>query len=104
MAISVEEVRTVARLARLSLDEDRVEEVAHELGKILGYVDQLSELDTSDVEPTLQVGGAGAPLRDDVVRGGLRPQSAYAEAPRTSDSGFLVPGFVDESGGRKEGA
>lgn len=104
MAISVDEVRTVARLARLSLDEGRVEELARELGKILGYVDQLNELDTSEVEPTLQVGGAGAPLREDRVFMGLSPEVAYAQAPRTSADGFLVPGFVDESAGRKEGA
>ncbi|OQX67034.1 MAG: aspartyl/glutamyl-tRNA(Asn/Gln) amidotransferase subunit C [Sorangiineae bacterium NIC37A_2] len=104
MAISVDEVRTVARLARLALDEARVEELAHELGKILGYVDQLNELDTSNVEPTLQVGTLSAPLREDVVRPGLEAVAAYREAPRTSPDGFLVPGFVDESSGKKGGA
>lgn len=104
MAISVDEVRTVARLARLDLDEDRVAGLAEELGKILGYVDLLNELDTSEVEPTLQVGAEGAPLREDVVQAGLSPEVVYGQAPRTSGSGFLVPGFVDESGGLKGGA
>ena len=97
MTITLKEVQTVAGLARLSLSDSHAESLTHELSKILEYVVKLDELDTSNVEPTSQVTVMSAPLRTDVVRPGLDRSDALAGAPRSDETGFLVPKFVDES-------
>lgn len=97
MAITREQVLQVASLARLRVSESDAERLTQELGKILGYVEKLNELDTSGVEPTLQVTVERAPLRPDVVSPGLSKAAALGAAPRADGTGFLVPGFVDES-------
>jgi aspartyl-tRNA(Asn)/glutamyl-tRNA(Gln) amidotransferase subunit C len=97
MTISRTDVRTVAHLSRLHLDESQEESLTRDLEKILHYVERLNELDTTQVEPTAQVTVAVAPLRPDVQTPGLSKSTALEQAPRADDVGFLVPGFVDES-------
>jgi aspartyl-tRNA(Asn)/glutamyl-tRNA(Gln) amidotransferase subunit C len=97
MSISKQDVLTVARLARLALSEEGAQEMTAELSKILDYVDQLSEVDTSGVPRTAHVLVDRAPLRDDVVLPGVDKARALQQAPRSDAIGFLVPGFVDES-------
>src|SRR5437763_12789484 len=91
------DVLKVARLARLELEPDEVGRMAAELSAIVGYVQKLSELDTSDVPPTAQVHVDRLALRDDVPRTSLSHDEALGESPRTAHDGFAVPGFVDES-------
>ncbi len=106
----------VARLASLSLDAGEVLEMVSELGRIVGYVEQLAELDTDGVPPMTggyapggarRPGGAGgaAPakesgLRDDEVRPGLSHEEALDQAPRAAGGGFAVPRFLDSPRGR----
>ncbi len=97
MAITRQDVLHVAELARLELREDEVERMMRDLGSILEYVAQLEELDTSEVPATAQVAVEAAPLRADERAPGLATDQALAEAPRTGDSSFAVPAFVDES-------
>lgn len=97
MAITTDEVATVARLAKLQLAPGDEERMAKELDAILSYVKKLDELDTSSVPPTLGVTVTRAPVRADVVRPGVERDAALAEAPRSDGVGYLVPGFVDES-------
>lgn len=97
MSISAEEVLKAAKLARLELAPDSVNQLTEELQKILTYVDQLAELDTKDVPRTMQVGTPSAPLRPDVVAPGAEKGEVLAAAPRSDEVGFLVPGFVDGS-------
>jgi len=97
MSISAKEVLAAARLARLELAPEDVEPFTAELQKILTYVDQLSELDTSQVPRTMQVGAPSAPLRPDVAVAGASKAEVLAAAARADDVGFLVPGFVDGS-------
>ncbi len=97
MAISQTDVLHVARLARLELRADEAEGMARELDAILGYVKKLDELDTKDVEPTLQVSADRMPFRADVVVPSLDKREVLAQAPRADEAGFLVPGFVDET-------
>src|SRR5690348_3894991 len=91
-----EEVRKVAKLARLELGADEIARMAAELSAIVGYVQKLAELDTSDVPPTAHVRLQRARLRDDVPRPGLSHDEALAEAPRVAHDGFAVPAFVDD--------
>ena len=89
MAVSEDEVRHVAALARLGLDPDRIPTIAAELNGILAHMDVLSKVDTSGVGPITGIGAAGTPLR---VDGGnqiplARPREAFAPAMR---EGFLL--------------
>jgi aspartyl-tRNA(Asn)/glutamyl-tRNA(Gln) amidotransferase subunit C len=96
MALSKEEVRHVATLARLQLSEVEVEHMVHDLGNILKHVEQLAALDTANVEPTRYLAVEELPLQADVVQVGLSHEAALAPAQRTLNGGFAVPAFVDE--------
>ena len=91
MAVSEDEVRHVAALARLGLDDARIPTIAAELNGILAHMDVLSKVTTSVAGAVTGVGAAGTPLR---VDGGnqiplARPRDAFAPAMR--DGFFLVP-------------
>jgi aspartyl-tRNA(Asn)/glutamyl-tRNA(Gln) amidotransferase subunit C len=96
LAITRETVLHVARLARLELAPDEIEAMQDNLGKILGYVEQLGELSTDGVPETAHVAADAAPLREDALVPSLDTESALGEAPRRSGGSFAVPGFVDE--------
>ena len=91
MAVSNVDVRHVAGLARLGMDENRASVIASELNTILDHMSVLAAVDTSDVEPLSAVGTTGAPMRPD--SGSpiplLRPPPSFA--PRIEDGFFLVP-------------
>ncbi len=89
------DVLHVARLARLQLRPDEVPRMAAELSAIVGYVQKLSELDTSEVPPTAQVVDR-LPLRQDDSTPSLSHDAALAGAPRVEHDGFAVPGFVED--------
>jgi aspartyl-tRNA(Asn)/glutamyl-tRNA(Gln) amidotransferase subunit C len=91
-----EEVRRVAKLARLELTSDEVAQMTAELSAIVGYVKKLEELDTADVPPTSHVRLEQAELRADEPRAGLAHDEALAEAPRVAEDGFAVPAFVED--------
>ena len=69
MAISKEEVKHIAMLARLGLTEEEKEKFASQLSSILDYVEQLKEVDTGGVEPTAQVTGLENVMREDKIEG-----------------------------------
>jgi aspartyl-tRNA(Asn)/glutamyl-tRNA(Gln) amidotransferase subunit C len=96
MAITRDVVEKVARLAQLELTEGEVERLVRDLGRIVGYFDELSQVDTRDVKPTAHLAVESLPLRPDELRPGTPAGVALAEAPRKGDSAFAVPGFVDE--------
>jgi len=68
MALSHDDVRHIAKLARLHLSDEEVEKFSRELSSILDYIDQLQEVDTSNVEPTAQVTGQTNSFREDEVK------------------------------------
>lgn len=96
MAIRREDVLHVAKLANLALDDSEVESLQRNLADILGYIEQLSELNTSDVPPTAHLAVERMPLQEDRVRPSLERDVVMSEAPRVSEGGFAVPAFVDE--------
>ncbi len=91
------QIRHVAQLASLSLTDDEVESMTHEIGAILGYFGELDALDTRDVPPTAHVQLEAASWRADVAAPGLSRDEALAQAPRRAGdgSGFAVPAFVE---------
>ena len=96
MAITRDNVLHVAKLARLELSEAEIDKMQRDLDGILEYVNQLSELDTTNVEATTQVAVVGAPFRRDEPRPSLPHDVALSQAPRSSSDGFAVPAFVDD--------
>jgi aspartyl-tRNA(Asn)/glutamyl-tRNA(Gln) amidotransferase subunit C len=90
------DVLKVAKLARLELEPEEVGRMTAELSAIVGYVQKLSALDTTDVPPTSQVHVDRLALRNDEPRPSLPHEEAVGEAPRVAHDGFAVPGFVDE--------
>jgi len=90
------EVQKVAKLARLALGPEEIARMASELSAIVGYVQKLSELDTSGIEPTSHVQIEKLALRDDQPRKGLSHDEALSEAPRVVNDGFAVPAFVED--------
>jgi aspartyl-tRNA(Asn)/glutamyl-tRNA(Gln) amidotransferase subunit C len=96
MAITRDNVLHVAKLARLELSETEIDKMQRDLDGILEYVNQLSELDTTDVPGTTQVAVVAAPLRADQPIPSLPHDLALSQAPRSSADGFAVPAFVDE--------
>ncbi len=92
MALTVEEVRHIARLARLELTAEQQELYREQLSAILDYVARLRELDTANVPPT--AGGgllSEMPLRPDQSRPGLTTETLLANAPETEDDQFKIP-------------
>ena len=93
--ITLEEVYRVARLARLSPSAEEAQALAHDLSAILGYVDMLNEVDTSEVEPTAHSVSQVASLRDDAIVPSLDRDTALSQAPRATDLGFSVPKVLE---------
>jgi aspartyl-tRNA(Asn)/glutamyl-tRNA(Gln) amidotransferase subunit C len=92
------QIEHVALLSSLSLTEAEVEKMTHEIGAIVGYVDELATVDTSDVPPTALLMSAQlerAAWREDVVQPGVSREDALGQAPRRTADGFAVPGFVE---------
>ena len=81
-------------LSKLSLSENERESAISELEKILSYVDKLGELDTSDVEPLIQVMSVENVLREDEVSNGDGVIDTLANAPLAKENMFVVPKTV----------
>jgi len=93
MAISEEQVRHVALLARLGLADDQFAALGVELNDILVQIDRISALDLSGVEPTAHAVAVTNVTRADVVRPCLSHEDALLNAPEQQDGAFLIPTF-----------
>ncbi len=96
MKISRETVRRVAELARLEFKEAELEKFTEQLGNILEHIEELNELDTSNVEPTFHVLDISTPIREDVVEPWLSPDEALENAPNREDDFFSVPKVIED--------
>ena len=95
MAIDVATVRRVARLARIRESEQKLAPLAQELSGILGWIDQLNEVDVEGVEPMTSAVAARLPMREDVVTDGGDKDAIVANAPAEADGFFVVPKVVE---------
>ena len=91
MNISTDEVRQVAKLARLQLSEEEVAPLTEQLDRILSYVAKLDELDTTAVTPTTHALSLQNAFREDLVQPSLPREEALANAPRDNGEAFVVP-------------
>jgi len=96
VALSHDEVRRIAELAKLDLSEDEVARFAGQLSNILQYFERLQELDTSHIEPTASVLPLKNVFRPDVAGQPLTPEQVVANAPDAKDNQFRVSAVLDE--------
>jgi aspartyl-tRNA(Asn)/glutamyl-tRNA(Gln) amidotransferase subunit C len=96
--IAPEEVREIAALARLRLDEAEVQRMTHEIDAILGYIDTVKNLDTTDVEPMTHAVAFDCPLRPDEPGDPLPVEEALRNAPRQARGFFEVPRIIAPAG------
>ena len=91
MSVNADQVRHVARLARLALSDDEIDRMVPELNNILGWVEQLGEVDTDGVEPLTAVIENHLRLRDDVVNDGNVRDDILKNSPDAQHGFFAVP-------------
>ncbi len=95
MSVDRQTVMRVARLARIAVSPDDTERMAGELNAILGFVEQLNEVDVSGVEPMVSVTPMALKKRQDIVTNGGKAADIVANAPSTAENFFLVPKVVE---------
>jgi aspartyl-tRNA(Asn)/glutamyl-tRNA(Gln) amidotransferase subunit C len=99
MALERKDVEHVARLARLELSEQELELYTRQLGDILGYVEQLREVDVEGVEPLAHGAHGENVFRADEARDSLEREKALGAAPDTDGWHFRVPRVIDSGEG-----
>jgi aspartyl-tRNA(Asn)/glutamyl-tRNA(Gln) amidotransferase subunit C len=95
MSVTNEQVRHIARLARIAMSDEEIARLAPELNNILGWVEQLSEVNTDGVEPLTAVIDQKLRLRDDVVTEGDIRDEILANAPDAQHGFFAVPKVIE---------
>ena len=95
MSVDIDTVKRVARLARIAVTEEEAGRMTGELNTILGFVEQLNEVDVAGVEPMTSVIPMEMRKRQDAVTDGDKPADIVANAPATDENFFLVPKVVE---------
>ena len=95
MSVDTEQVRHIAKLARIAMSDAEIEALVPELNNILGWVEQLSEVDTEGVEPLTAVIDQKLRLRDDAVTDGDCRDAVLANAPAAEHGFFAVPKVIE---------
>ncbi|MGU3398622.1 Asp-tRNA(Asn)/Glu-tRNA(Gln) amidotransferase subunit GatC [Brucellaceae bacterium D45D] len=95
MSVDISTVKRVAHLARIAVSDDDAERMSGELNAILGFVEQLNEVDVDGVEPMTSVTPMKMRVREDAVSDGNMADAIVANAPVTEDNFFVVPKVVE---------
>jgi aspartyl-tRNA(Asn)/glutamyl-tRNA(Gln) amidotransferase subunit C len=95
MSVDKDTVRRIAKLARLALEEERVEPMMNELNQILAWVEQLEEVDVAGIAPMTSVVEQRLKMREDKVTDGGNSAAITANAPLSEDHFFVVPKVVE---------
>ena len=95
MSVNTEQVRHIAKLARIAMSDEELDRLVPELNNILGWVEQLAEVDTDGIEPLTAVIDLKLRLRDDVVTDGNIQAEVLANAPDAQHGFFAVPKVIE---------
>jgi aspartyl-tRNA(Asn)/glutamyl-tRNA(Gln) amidotransferase subunit C len=95
MSVNTEQVRHIAKLARIAMSDAEVAELVPELNAIIGWVEHLSEVDTEGVEPLTAVIDQKLRLREDKVTDGNVRDAVLANAPEAEHGFFAVPKVIE---------
>ena len=96
MSLSRQDVEKVSLLARLRLEGDELDQMTTQLGEIVGYVDQLSELDTADVPPMAHAVEMANVFAEDVVNPSYDREAILANAPKRDDECYRDPAVLGD--------
>ncbi len=94
MAVSREDVIYIAKLAKLELKENEIDDYTIQMNRILVYMDKLNELDTEKVEPLSHPVPAVNIFREDTVKGSVSREDALKNAPESTEEFFIVPKII----------
>jgi len=94
--INEELIDQLAHLARLELDPQAKQNILNDLNRILDYIDQLNELDTSNIEPLIYLTPNQNILREDEIKEVLKKDEALANAPKKDSDYFRVPKVIQQ--------
>lgn len=95
MSVDTETVKRVAKLARIAIDDEAASRMTGELNAILGFVEELNEVDVTGVEPMTSVIPMAMRMRADEVTDGNKAAEIVANAPAQADNFFMVPKVVE---------
>jgi aspartyl-tRNA(Asn)/glutamyl-tRNA(Gln) amidotransferase subunit C len=95
MSVDQATVKKIARLARISVEDSAIPELQTELNAILGFIEQLKEVDVSGIEPMTSVVDMQMKQRQDIVNDGENAARVLANAPAREDDFFVVPKVVE---------
>lgn len=95
MSVDITTVKRVAKLARIAVSDEEAQKLQGELNNILGFVEQLNEVDVEGVEPMTSVIEVEMKKRDDTINDGDKSDDIVANAPMTEDGFFMVPKVVE---------
>jgi aspartyl-tRNA(Asn)/glutamyl-tRNA(Gln) amidotransferase subunit C len=95
MRLSSEQVKKVAKLAKLPLSQEKEELYSEQLSKILDYIDHLNTVETKDVEPTYNVSGKKNVMAEDEVEPSLSQDEALKNSPNHKNGFFVTKGVFD---------
>ena len=95
MSVTNEQVRHIARLARIAMSDEEIARLAPEVNNILGWVEQLGEVNTDGIEPLATVIDQKLRLRDDAVTDGDIRDDVLANAPEAQHGFFAVPKVIE---------
>lgn len=96
MQVDLNVLKKLEKLSHLHIDEDKQEEVMQQLTNILGYVENLNELDTSSLDASFSTLSGGTPLREDTPREANDiAKDILSHAPNAQDDFFIVPAIIE---------
>lgn len=95
MSLDTATIRRIASLARIRVEEQELEGLCGELNGILGWIEQLNEVDVSGIEPLAAAAHSALPMRDDVVTDGGYPEKILSNAPERIGDFYAVPKVVE---------
>ncbi len=95
MSMDKDTVKRVAHLARIAVSDEEIESLMPRLNNIMGFIEQLSEVDTKGVEPLANVANIELKLREDVVNDGGYVEAILKNAPEETQNFFGVPKVVE---------
>ena len=95
MSLGPDDIRRLARLARIAIDEPAVRDVQAKLAAILDLIDELKAIDTTGIEPMAHAQDVMLPLRDDVVTEADNRAAFQRVAPAAADGLYLVPKVIE---------
>ena len=93
--IDIDELKKLGKLSRLDIVDDNSQGLINDLNEIIGFIDQLNEVNTDNVKPLSSVTGHALPLRDDKVCDGNINHSILRNAPEKKSGYFVVPKVIE---------